>query len=184
MTTASNGTQDLLMKPLAMTDVPALTATLQANRGFLAPWVPLRPEGYLTQGAQEKAAQSSLASDASGTSRHLLITHRGTGQILGSLNINSIIRGAFQSASIGYWVVQDAQGQGIASWAVSQAKELAFGELKLHRLQGETLVHNAASRRVLTKNGFDLYGLAADYLKIAGKWQEHALYQLLHSDPT
>ena len=42
-------------------------------------------------------------------------------------------------------------------------------------------MHNLASRRVLTKNGFVLYGLAPDYLKIAGRWQEHALHQVVRS---
>lgn len=49
--------------------------------------------------------------------------------------------------------------------------------LGLHRLQAETLVHNIASQRVLEKNGFSRYGMAPEYLKIDGAWQDHLMYQ-------
>jgi ribosomal-protein-alanine N-acetyltransferase len=105
------------------------------------------------------------------------------GSLVGTLNLNSIIRGAFQSASIGYWVARDRNGEGIATAAVAEAKRVAFSELGLHRIQGETLVDNQASQRVLLKNGFRQYGVAPDYLKIAGRWQTHVLFQVVTSDP-
>jgi ribosomal-protein-alanine N-acetyltransferase len=168
-----------VLRPLSMADVPALTRVLRENRQGLAGSGPLRPDEYFTVAGQEAAVATSLAARDAGQGHPMLVVGQGAGEVLGSLSLNSIIRGAFQSASLGYWVAEHAQGQGIASWAVSEARRVAFGELDLHRLQGETLVHNVASRRVLTKNGFVLYGLAPDYLRIAGRWQEHALYQLI-----
>ena len=60
--------------------------------------------------------------------------------------------------------------------------DLAFGELGLHRVQAATLPHNAASQRVLTNNGFALIGVAPRYLRIAGRWQDHLLFQRLADD--
>ena len=57
--------------------------------------------------------------------------------------------------------------------------ELAFGALALHRVQAETLRHNVRSRRVLAKNGFERIGMAPKYLRIAGEWQDHDLFQKL-----
>ena len=48
---------------------------------------------------------------------------------------------------------------------------------KTYRLQAATLTHNAASRKVLERAGFTEIGLAPAYLKIAGAWQDHILYQ-------
>uniref|UniRef100_UPI0011AFF0BF GNAT family N-acetyltransferase n=1 Tax=Arthrobacter sp. GMC3 TaxID=2058894 RepID=UPI0011AFF0BF len=69
-------------------------------------------------------------------------------------------------------------GQGIATGALSELIRLAFTELNLHRLQGETLVDNRASQHVLARCGFIHYGTAPSYLRIQGRWQTHELYQL------
>ena len=49
-------------------------------------------------------------------------------------------------------------------------------------VQAATLPHNAASQRVLTNNGFALIGVAPRYLRIAGRWQDHLLFGMLHDD--
>ncbi|VXB31910.1 hypothetical protein ARTHRO9AX_150184 [Arthrobacter sp. 9AX] len=51
--------------------------------------------------------------------------------------------------------------------------------LGLHRIQAATLVHNAASQKILQRIGFGKIGMAPAYLKIAGSWQDHNLYQRL-----
>lgn len=56
-------------------------------------------------------------------------------------------------------------------------------ELRLHRLEASTLLHNIGSQRVLEKAGFERIGMAPKYLRIAGEWQDHALFQIiLHHD--
>jgi ribosomal-protein-alanine N-acetyltransferase len=58
---------------------------------------------------------------------------------------------------------------------------VAFDELRLHRIQAETLPHNVRSQRVLERNGFARIGLAPEYLSIGGRWQDHIMYQLLNA---
>jgi ribosomal-protein-alanine N-acetyltransferase len=53
----------------------------------------------------------------------------------------------------------------------------------LHRLQAATLLHNSGSQRVLADNGFERIGIAPQYLRIAGEWQDHLLFQLLLDEP-
>jgi [ribosomal protein S5]-alanine N-acetyltransferase len=170
-----------LVRPLERKDIPALAELTRANREFLASTSPLRPDEHFTDEGQERAALDSLQSAENGTALPLVIVDR-IGNLVGTLNINSIIRGAFQSASIGYWVSEDHNGRGVASAAVAAAKRIASDRLGLHRLQAETLVDNAASQRVLLKNGFVRYGQAPDYLKIAGRWQHHLLFQVTFPD--
>jgi ribosomal-protein-alanine N-acetyltransferase len=170
-----------VVRPLERKDVPALAELTRANREFLAPTSPLRPEEHFTDEGQERAALERLQAAENGTALPLVIVDR-VGDLVGTLNINSIIRGAFQSASIGYWVSKDRNGQGVASAAVAAAKRIAADRLGLHRLQAETLVDNEVSQRVLLKNGFIQYGHAAEYLKIAGRWQDHLLFQVTFPD--
>jgi [ribosomal protein S5]-alanine N-acetyltransferase len=87
------------------------------------------------------------------------------------------VYGPLRSANLGYWVDASRNGRGLATRAVAAAVEQAFGPLGLHRLQAGTLVDNVASQRVLEKNGFELIGLARNYLHIGGAWRDHLLYQ-------
>ena len=170
-----------LLRSLRREDVPELARLVRANRAFLAGFGPLRTDEYFTDEGQERVVLASLEAADNGTKLPMVILD-GAGVLVGTLNLNSIIRGAFQSASLGYWVSQERNGEGIATAAVAAAKRVAFEELGLHRLQGETLVDNHASQRVLVKNGFTKYGEAPDYLKIAGRWQTHALFQVVVQD--
>jgi ribosomal-protein-alanine N-acetyltransferase len=95
---------------------------------------------------------------------------------IGSISITNIVRGRFQSANLGYSVDEAHQGKGIATQAVALAAECAFGELGLHRLEAGTLVDNAASQRVLEKNGFVRIGLSPRYLHLDGEWRDHILF--------
>ena len=105
------------------------------------------------------------------------------GEPAGRINLNDVVRGAFDNAHLGYWVDVEHQGRGVASAAVRAVLAVAFGELGLHRVQAGTLIHNHASRRVLAKNGFSEIGLAPRYIRIAGRWQDHVLHQRLVDDP-
>ena len=166
---------------VSLDDVPALTALAIANRDHLAPWQPTPAPDAATEQGQASGVTSALEAWAAGQMLpHVIVD--GAGAVVGRVTLNSIIRGAFQSASVGYWVDVRRTGEGLATAAVASVVRTAFDELGLHRLQGETLAHNTASRRVLERNGFVEYGVAPDYLRIDGRWQEHVLYQLVHAD--
>lgn len=169
-------------RPLSLDDVHALTALFIANRQFLSPWQPLRPDSYFTEQGQRDAVLALLEQQTSGSAVPLVITDEH-GAVVGTLTLASIIRGAFQSCSVGYWLAEEAQGRGLATAALQEAVDLAFGGLLLHRVQAETLTHNRRSQQVLERVGFKRYGEAPSYLHIAGEWQDNVLYQLLTPTP-
>lgn len=159
-------------------DAPALAELVSANRDFLAPWEPVRGEEYFTEAGQRVSIGASLAEHERGRGLPCVILDSDR-TVVGRINLNTIVRGASQSASLGYWLAEAAGGRGIATAAVRDIVRIAFGELGLHRIQADTLVHNGASQRVLERNGFVRIGLAPNYLKIAGRWQDCILHQLL-----
>ena len=170
-----------MTRALALDDVEALTALYRDNREFLAPWQPLRPDAYFTPSGQRAAVEAVLAQQAAGVAVPLVVLDGAA--VVGTMTLASIIRGAFQSCSVGYWLAEGAQGRGLATAALAEAVDLAFGELRLHRVQAETLTHNRRSQRTLERLGFEQYGVARQYLHIAGQWQDNVLYQLLNPDP-
>jgi [ribosomal protein S5]-alanine N-acetyltransferase len=169
-------------RPLLLDDASALADVLQANREFLAPWQPDRLDQYFTRDGQHEVVERSLEQQAAGKAVPLVILDEAGG-IAGTVTLQSIIRGAFQSCSVGYWLAESAQGRGLATRALGEATEMAFGVLRLHRVQAETLTDNLRSQRVLHRLGFVEYGRAEAYMRIAGEWRENVLYQLLTPTP-
>jgi ribosomal-protein-alanine N-acetyltransferase len=174
-----NGAGMPVTRVVSIRDAGELAALLTANREFLAPWEPARDDSHFTAGRQREIIARELENYDRDAMIPLVIMDEKD-RLAGRINVNGITRGASQSASIGYWVSQDRNGRGLASAAVADVVAFAFRQLDLHRLQAETLLHNAASQRVLTRNGFRPFGIAPSYLKIAGRWQDHILFHLLN----
>jgi [ribosomal protein S5]-alanine N-acetyltransferase len=162
---------------VAPEDVPALVGLLRANREFLAPWEPARTDDYFTNAYHDAAVRRVLAQYQTGDAvPHVIV---GDGAVLGRITLTNVVYGSFQSANLGYWVASTANGRGVATAAVAALLRVAFVECGLHRVEAATLLHNIGSQRVLERNGFTRIGIAPRYLQIAGKYQDHILYQRL-----
>ncbi|RJT79165.1 GNAT family N-acetyltransferase [Arthrobacter cheniae] len=164
---------------VASGDDEALTELQVRNRDFLAPWDPVRNDDYFTVSGQRADIEGALARHERGEAMPWVIL-TDDGEIAGRLTLSGIVRGPFQSCSMGYWLAEDQTGKGLATEAVRAAVIFAFTKLELHRVQAETLIENVASRSVLAKTGFEQYGLAPRYLKIAGSWKDHLVFQRLN----
>jgi ribosomal-protein-alanine N-acetyltransferase len=172
--------ESVSMRVLRVTDAAALAVAYVRNRAHLAHWEPARPEEYFTEKWQAADIANRLVTHESGEAYPLGLFDGGL--LVGRFNLAGIVRGPFQSAGLGYWVDADYAGRGLASAAVQAIVDMARDDLGLHRIEASTLLHNAASRRVLLKAGFQHIGMAPRYLQIAGKWQDHNLYQVVLHD--
>jgi len=172
--------ESVTMRTLRSSDAPALAAAYVRNREYLSSWEPVRPEEYYTEKWQATDIASRLVAADSGEGLPLGLFAGDA--VVGRFNLAGIVRGPFQSAGLGYWVDGAYAGRGLASAAVLMIVETAREVLGLHRIEASTLLHNAASQRVLLKAGFQQIGMAPRYLRIAGEWQDHNLYQVLLHD--
>jgi [ribosomal protein S5]-alanine N-acetyltransferase len=163
------------LRPITAEDAGPLARLLRAERAFLAPFEPERPESFYTPDGQRERIEDLLLRRALGAGYLFAIDRDG--DLVGTLSVANVVRGPFGSANLGYWVAQRWNGQGVATAAVGHAVARAFGNLGLHRLEAGTLVDNVASQRVLEKNEFEQIGVARNYLRIAGAWRDHVLYQ-------
>jgi ribosomal-protein-alanine N-acetyltransferase len=160
-------------------DAPALTELLDRNRDFLAPSSPIRSEAFFTLDGQRAGIRAALAEHQRGTKLpHVILA--ADGEVAGRITLNEIVRGPFQSCHLGYWVAAEYNGRGLATGALQKIIGVAFEELGLHRIEAGTLLDNVRSQRVLEHNGFVRFGVAAAYLHIAGRWQDHAMYQVVN----
>ena len=163
------------IRPAMAGDAGDLAALFSSEREHLAPWDPRRDPGFYTRAGQRARLSAVERDRAAGTAYRFLILEGG--ELAGEIALSNVVRRAFQSASLGYWVAGGRNGRGVGTAAVGEICRLAFGELDLHRVEAATLVHNVASQIVLDRNGFAPFGVAASYLRIAGAWCDHVLFQ-------
>ncbi len=168
------------LRLLRVSDAAGLAAAYDRNRQHLAPWEPVRSEEFFTTAWQANDIAGRLASHEAGDFHPFVLVDNDL--LVGKFNLAGIMRGPFQSAGLGYWVDSAYVGRGLASAAVRELVDLARGTLGLHRIEASTLLGNAGSQRVLLKAGFQQIGMAPRYLKIAGEWQDHNLYQVILHD--
>jgi len=169
-----------ILRLLEVSDAAQLAEAYVRNREHLRPWDPEREDAFFTQAWHAENISQTLAANEHGLAYPYGLFRDQ--QLIGRFNIVSVVRGPFQSASLGYWVDHRFTGQALASRAVAALRIEAVENVGLHRLEASTLLHNFASQKVLLNNGFAQIGMAPNYLKIAGRWQDHNLYQtILHS---
>jgi ribosomal-protein-alanine N-acetyltransferase len=98
------------------------------------------------------------------------------GTFAGELNLNNIVRGAMQSATIGYWIDRARAGRSLMSESIVVLMQFAFEELNLHRLEICIIPRNSNSRRVVEKLDLREEGTAQRFLEINGAWEDHVRF--------
>jgi ribosomal-protein-alanine N-acetyltransferase len=101
-----------------------------------------------------------------------------TGEIAGVFTISQIVRGAFQSAYLGYYAHERHAGQGLMREALEQVLDHAFDGLGLHRIEANIQPGNVPSIALARGAGFRLEGFSPRYLLIGGQWRDHERYAI------
>jgi len=99
-------------------------------------------------------------------------------ELAGFININEIVRGAFQSGYLGYASFQPFDGRGYMSAGVRLVLHSAFSEHRLHRVEANIQPENLRSIALVARLGFSQEGFSPQYLKIGGRWRDHERWAL------
>jgi len=142
-----------------------LLALNQASREMHYPWI----SPPLTSHMFKVYLRRTQRDDHEGC----LVCLRDTHEIVGVININNVVQGAFRSASLGYYGSRTHAGRGYMREGLIHVKNYAFGDLGLHRLEANIQPANAASIRLAKRCGFELEGVSRQFLYIDGAWRDH-----------
>ena len=169
---------NVYLRPPRLSDAAAFHAAVRASvalhRGWTtAPATPARFAGFV----QRYATRSKQPTHAG-----YLVLRRDDDALVGVYNLSEIVRGAFQSAFLGYFAFAPHAGTGLMSEGLAAVLDIAFRQLKLHRVEVNIQPTNARSLALAVRMGFTREGYSRRYVKIGGRWRDHVRFAMLADD--
>lgn len=155
-----------------------VSAYYDRNRDFAREFEPVRSEAFYTEAYQNELLES-LKEDWESQRGYCFFIFLSD-MLIGKIALNNIVMGAFCSCFLGYGLDEMYANQGYMTEALKRVIVFAFEELKLHRIEGNIMPRNKASRAVVEKCHFTNEGVSRKYLKINGVWEDHIHYVLLN----
>lgn len=104
------------------------------------------------------------------------------GTLVGGVSLMDLSRGVFQNAYLGYRMYNQFWGKGYGTEAVRAGIDIAFRELKLHRLEAGIEPGNRRSIRLAKALGFRKEGLSKRRLFLREQWVDLYIYVLTTED--
>jgi ribosomal-protein-alanine N-acetyltransferase len=180
-TVLARGTLVYLRRPVQRDASPFLTA-VESSKRLHGLWVqppstPSRFASYVRRFSGPRSRDSRHATHVG-----LLVCRRGDNAPVGVFNFSEIVRGAFQSAYLGYYGFAEHGGQGYMSEGLALVLRVGFGTLLLHRIEVNVQPANTPSISLVRRGGFTREGYSRRYVKIAGRWRDHERWALLAED--
>jgi ribosomal-protein-alanine N-acetyltransferase len=168
----------VVLRPLVPQDFNAWSEVRRRNGEWLTQWEPLR----LPHHPDPETNREVFAARCGSRDRERLAGSQYAfgifvdGTFAGELNLNNIVRGAMQSATIGYWIDRARAGRSLMSESIVVLMQFDFEELNLHRLEICIIPRNSNSRRVVEKLDLREEGTAQRFLEINGAWEDHVRF--------
>lgn len=163
----------LRLLPASVDYESAFLAAVRRSTSLHRPWTrppdtPARFRAYVArQDGERSLAYFALSDD---------------GDLLGVVNIDEIVRGAFQSAYLGYYAFDPHHGRGHMTRALAAVISSAFRTHRLHRLEANIQPANRRSLALVQRLGFRREGLSSRYLKISGTWRDHERWAITREE--
>lgn len=151
-------------------------AAMRRSRDLHHPWI----QPPLTEPGFRLYLQRLERDDHAG----FLVCRRDERTLVGVVNLNNIVHGAFLSASLGYYAVADTGGAGYMTHGLRQVIAIAFNGLGLHRVEANIQPGNTPSIALVRRLGFRREGFSPAYLFIDGAWRDHERWALVSGRDT
>lgn len=172
-------TQRGVLKVLDESQAPLLYQYINEEKNFLMPWEPARHDIYYSMETCQLRIREMRRDFLEDKGVVLCLLSKEEDRMLAYTNYSSIIRGVFQACHLGYSLRESEQGKGLMHEALESGIQYIHKELNIDRIQANYMPRNVKSAAVLKKLGFEKEGVARDYLKINGQWEDHILTALV-----
>ena len=165
----------LILRLLDLPDAEIVFAQIEANRSYLRAWLPWLD---LNTKATDSAEFIKRSRNNFAARRSLPLGIFKDGNFVGHIECFDL-DWENKSAEIGYWLAEDAAGQGIMTKCCRAVINHFFNEHAFERIVICAHVDNVASRAVAERLGFTFEGISRNAASLYGTRIDHANYALL-----
>ncbi|QGH33324.1 GNAT family N-acetyltransferase [Gracilibacillus salitolerans] len=167
--------EDLSLKLIDLRDADSVFELTENSRDYLREWLPWVDSTVKVEDTKA-FIQSCVKGFADNKSLTTVILYQA--EIVGVAGFNSI-DWSNKIASIGYWLGDKYQGNGIMTRVAKALTDYAFTELKLNKVEIRAAVDNLKSRNVPERLGFVEEGTIRSGEWIYDHFVDHVVYGIL-----
>jgi ribosomal-protein-serine acetyltransferase len=165
------------LRLLEEADAEELYAVVDANRGYLAQWMPWAAAQTLEDTLEFIRGSRRQLANNQGFQTAVVDDDR----IIGVLGFHRV-DWENRSTSIGYWIAESSQGRGSVTQAVRALADHAFRTWKLNRIEIQAGVDNERSRAIPARLGFSEEGVLRQAERVGDRFVDHVVYAMLAED--
>jgi ribosomal-protein-serine acetyltransferase len=165
------------LRLLEESDTEELYTVIEANRAHLARWMPwARAQTLADTSTFVERTRKQLANNEGFQAAVIQDDH-----IVGMVGFHAV-SWEHRWTSIGYWLVESAQGRGTMTHAVGALVDHALEAWQLHRVEIRAGVGNTRSRAIPERLGFNQEGVMREAERVDERYVDLAVYAILDGD--
>jgi ribosomal-protein-serine acetyltransferase len=166
------------LRPLEESDAEALYRLVDANRAYLAEWLPwAAAETGVEQHLEFIRATRRQLEEDNGFQAGIV----DGGELVGVIGYHRI-DGGNRATSLGYWLAASSQGRGTMTEAVRALTTHAFDVWDLNRVEIRAAVGNDRSAAIPLRLGFAHEGVLRESERHGETYKDIAVYSMLAAD--
>jgi len=151
---------------------------IEDNREYLKQWLPWLDINRYLQNTIDFIKISQIQYERNETVQFALMYKRQVAGVIGFHRIDWLNR----STSIGYWIGEQYQGNGLITKACSRVLDYSFGRMGLNRIEIRCATENKKSRAIPIRLGFKEEGLVRQAEWLYDHFVDHVVYGMLESE--
>lgn len=170
----------LLLRSLNSDYAEAVTLFYKRNFDLLKKWEPNITESFLSSNFNARVLDRDISNAYRAKGVRYWFSHKEAPDFLiGSVNFQNLIKGAFRSCQVGYKIDKDFGGIGLAREAVQTAINCLREDENIRRFEAIIDVSNSPSISLVEYLGFHNEGICEKYVLIDGSWKDCYRYALI-----